>query len=283
MGRATDRGDEQVVSGRVVVALSGALALCASARADVEPLDPFDPTPRQILVELEISSDVGAVGVSYGPPLPASYSTSGGIGTVVIPIESHEQMRGGSLEPIPGTFTPFVIEIHLGDLSAASQSASGALQSGGLLFGFTQNPLGTDTLAGYMSGETNVPGFCTSQQEIDDLCRIDPTYCNITCEIVPGAAYSPATGKLNLVGSESVQGCDGPFCFGPFLFFGKNGDLRLSEVAAVPALPAPGPGILAAFLLLAGLAALTGAARRQGVAAPRRAARTYRLFGSSTP
>jgi hypothetical protein len=48
-----------------------------------------------------------------------------------------------------------------------------------------------------------------------------------------------------------VQGCDGPFCFGPFLFFSERGDLRLSEVAEVPGLPAPALFGLAACPLLA--------------------------------
>jgi hypothetical protein len=229
-----------------------ALALLAQ-RGAAEPLDPFDPTPRAIQVELENSTDVGVVGVSYGPPAAASYSVSGGIGTVVIPVASHEQLRTQGLPPIPGSFTPVVIQIDLGDLGASSQTASGAFQSGGLLAGFTQNPLGSDTLAGHASSES-VPIFCTSQAQIDQLCQIVPSFCGLTCEIVPGAAYDPATGKLNLVGSEDVQGCDGSICFGPFTYFSQHGDLRLTEAPApqVPALPAPALALLAASLLPAG-------------------------------
>jgi hypothetical protein len=120
--------------------LVAALALGSVARAGAEPLDPFDPTPRQILVQQEISSDLDLVGVAYGPPVAASYSASGGIGTVTIPVASHEELRSGGLEPIPGTFTQVVIAIDLADLGAASQTASGALQSGGLSASFVAQP-----------------------------------------------------------------------------------------------------------------------------------------------
>src|SRR5262245_35976575 len=118
-----------------------ALALGAASPVAGEPLDPFDPTPRAISVELEDSTDLDVVGVSYGDPVAASYSVSGGVGTVVTPVASHEQLRNQGLTPIPGTFTQVVIQIDLGDLGATSQSAQGAFQSGGLLAGFTQNPL----------------------------------------------------------------------------------------------------------------------------------------------
>lgn len=254
------------VTRRALPALSAALLLTAPARADAEPLDPFDPTPRDIRVELEISTDPGVLGQSYGAPVAASYSASGGVGTVVIPIESHELMRAGSLQPIPGTFTPIVIEIDLGDLSAASQGASGGVDGGDHLAGFSQNPLGSETLAGYVSGESTLdPGFCTSQQEIDDLCATDPTWCGLTCVIVPGAGYAPATGKVNLVGSESVNVCYGPSCFGPYLLFSRSGDLRLSEAPAPVVVSAAGAALrvaLGACLLLAGGVALTTSRRR---------------------
>lgn len=229
-------------------------ALCAglltapgpSARA--QPLDPYDATPRAIQVEQEISSDPGVVGQSYGPPLPASYSASDNVGTVVIPIESHEQMRSG-LQPLPGTFTPIVIKIDLTDLSAASQSASGAGQNTTFMASFTQGPLSNSALAGYVTGDLS-PLFCTSQQEVDDACTIQPLFCGQTCAIVPGSPYDPATGKVNLVGSETQEGCEGAVCFGPFTFFSEQGDLRFSEdPQAIPALSGAGLWILGALLL----------------------------------
>lgn len=248
------------MSSRERFAWVAALVLGASARADAVPLDPYAPTPRAILVELESSLDVGAVGVTYGPPVPATWSVSGGIGTVTIPIASHEQMRTVAIPPVPGSYTPFVIQIDLGDLSATSATASGENAAGGQSIAFTQNPLGTDTLAGHLSSQS-APLFCTSQQEVDAQCQVNPSYCGLTCEIVPGAAYDPATGKLNLVGSELIEACDG-FCFPPFLFFSEAGDLRLSEAGSVPAFPPAAVPVLVACLLLVGRAAW---AQRGGV------------------
>ena len=250
---------------RVLAGLRLCLVGClAPASAAAQSLDVLDPTLRTISVEVESSSELSTVGVSFGPPHSASYSASGNVGTLVIPVESHEDMREGFLTPIPGTFTPIVIDIDLTTFAATSQTASGALQSGPISMAFTQNPLGTGDTAGYISGgDIPSPIFCTSQQEVDALCLIVPAFCGATCVLVPGAPYDAATGKLNLVGSEEQQGCDGGICFGPFVLFTGRGDLRLSEVSAKE-VPTLGPE---ALLILGLLLAVT--ARRAARAALR--------------
>jgi hypothetical protein len=238
---------------RIAAALCLALALGAT-RAVGEPLDPFDATPRPIRVELETSTNLDVVGATFGAPVDASYAVSGGIGTITIPIASHEQMRdNGGLPPVPGTYTPLVIHIDLSDLSASSESASGTVGVGSLFQSFLMHPLGSDTLAGHFSNQ-NTPLFCTSQADVDAACQQTPSLCGQTCVIVPGAAYDPVTGKLNMVGAETISGCDGSLCIGPFVFFSQHGDLRFTEAPApvIPALGASASALLAACLLIAG-------------------------------
>ena len=247
---------------RRLAQLSSALAPFAAVS---EPLDLNDPTPRGVLVEPEISSNLATVGQSFGAPLPATYSASGGTGTLVIPVASYETLRSGSLTPVPGSFTALVISIDLATGSATSQPASGAVISGpGQAAVFTQQALGTDTLAGFMDGSTGVPIFCTSQADVEAACQINPIpeICNATCVVVPGAPFDPVSGKLNLVGAEQRQLCGGTGCFGAHTAFSHFGDLRLSESAAVPVLP---PLLAAALASL--LAASAAVAIRRKVSA----------------
>jgi len=232
---------------RVAAIVLGAVS---GARADV-PLRIEDGTPRAVFIEVEGSSDLGAVGLSYGPPFPATYSAANGVGTLVISAETHAAMRAGFLQPVPDTFTPLVIEIDLSTRHATSQSASGALASGPISESFTQNPLASDAVLGFI-GPNVAPFPCTSQQDVDNLCAIIPLFCGKTCTLVPGAAYDPATGKLNLVGTETQSGCDGSMCQGPFTLFTNRGDLRLTEPALVPTLGPPALALLAAALLAGG-------------------------------
>jgi hypothetical protein len=195
-----------------------------------EPLDLSDPTPRAVLVELEISSSAAAVGQTYAPPLPATYSASGGTGTLVIPVESHEAMRTvPALPPVPGSFTPVVISIELATGAATSLLFGGEQALGGQTFSFATSGLSTSAVAGFTSEQSLF--FCTSGPG---------------CTIVPGAPYDPLTGKINLVGSEAQAGCDGSFCVPAASYFSRHGDLRLSEAPVVPALP----GLAGAVLFL---------------------------------
>lgn len=251
-------------------ARSSWLALVALAPAHAfaqTPLDVNDPTPRDVLVQLETSANLGVVGVTYGPALPATYSASGGVGTLVIPVASHEAMRSG-LPPIPGSFTPVVIHIDLTTLAASSEAASGAQGQGQFGLSFTLNPLNTTGPAGFI-GPTLPPLFCTSQQQVDDLCPVFPPICGETCTLVPGSLYDPGTGKVNLVGSETQQGCDGAVCQGPFTYFTRFGDLRLLEADVVPALPWP-TAMLLALLLLAAAASSTRIPRAHALRHQRR-------------
>lgn len=217
--------------------LVGLFLVSPNARADTQALNLLDPSTREVFVELEISSDRSVVGQSYGPPVSALYSASGGIGTLVIPVESHEELR-----PFTGDLQPVVIEIDLVDFSAVS-STSGLDPV--LLAAFSED-LGTATLAGYALVELQ-PFFCTSQQQIDDLCLIDPLYCGATCVLVPGAPYDPNTGKINMVGAETIF-CQNLAC--PFDLFSEFGDMRFTEPQTVPALPPAALALLSLLIML---------------------------------
>ena len=215
-----------------------------------------------MFVQVENSANRAVVGQSFGPPFPAIWSVSGNIGTVTISAATHEQMRSGeSFPPVPNSFTPFVIQIDLTGLTATSQVASGAFASGVHSFSFVQQVLATTTSGGFV-GPDLPPLFCTSQQQLDELCPIEPLFCGQTCTLVPGSAYNPANGKVNLIGREAVTACDG-ICSGPFDYFATHGDLRLTELPVIPALPAPG-GVLLFGLLAASALALR--ARDRGAA-----------------
>jgi hypothetical protein len=223
-----------------------ALALLPSAARALTPLDPSDPTPRSVLVELETSPNLATVGASFGPPQPATYSASGVTGTLLIPAASHQALRGVS------SATAFVISIDLATGAATSQPTSGGSIIGpGQAAVFVQQALGTGTLAGFMDGQLGIPSFCTSQADVEAACQINPIpeVCNQICVVVPGAVFDPGSGKLNLVGAEQRQICGGTGCFGTHTAFSHYGDLRVSELTAVPALPWAATSLLARSLL----------------------------------
>jgi hypothetical protein len=116
--------------------------------------------------------------------------------------------------------------------------------------------LDTTRTSGFVQADGLPALHCTSQAALDALCPSVPQLCGAICVIVPGAAYDPATGKLNMVGFERQSGCGETGCL-VFDFFNRNGDLRLSEV---PAPPVPASGPLALVALAASLLAV--AARR---------------------
>ncbi len=80
-----------------------------------------------------------------------AFAASGGTGTLVIPIESHQALRmSPAIPPVPGSFTPFVISIDLATGAATSQPTSGGSIIGpGQAAVFVQQALGTGTLAGF--------------------------------------------------------------------------------------------------------------------------------------
>ena len=242
-----------------LVLLAAALFAAHAADAAV-PLQVFDTTARSVAVEIENSSAIDVVGQSYGPAFPASYSASGGVGTLVISAATHEAMYAGSIPaPVPGSFTPIVIEIDLATLHATSQIASGGFASGQLTGGFTQAVLRSDSVVGVIV--SGVPPFtCSSQAQVDSLCPFAPQFCGKTCSFVSGSAFATGTGKLNLVGTETQSGCDGGLCQGPFTFFTPRGDLRLSEVFS-PSVPTLAPWGIA--LLIAALVAVAWVASKR--------------------
>lgn len=238
-----------------------ACALCflppLSAEA-AEPLDLSDLTARAVRVHFERSfSDPGAVGQTFDAGWPATWSVQGNVGRVEMSIPIHEMAReslqGLSLMAIPGTFSRFVVEIDLTTLEATSLVASGALSNGTQGFGFSTRVLDTAAVGGFIGPDTP-PLFCTSQQQVDDTCLIVPLFCGQTCTFVPGFAYDPLAGTLNMIGSEEQNACDGAVCFGPLEMFATTGDLKLTELATpVPAASIPVRGLLV-LLLVAGAA-----------------------------
>jgi hypothetical protein len=228
--------------------LIGLLGLAAGSAGAV-PLDLEDASSRSILVE------------SFGVTVPAGYAVSGGMGIVTISATDHELLRPHSLDPVPGSFTPLVLRIDLGDGSATSDQASGAWETPPQSESFTQGPLSTEAAAGYVQSPDLPALFCESQQQVNELCLIEPLFCGATCVIVPGSRYDGNTGHVLLVGGEERIGCDGGVCFGPLTFFSQLQPVLSEDPTAkvVPSLHFGGRAALAAALLLLGM---LSAARR---------------------
>jgi hypothetical protein len=235
------------VSPRWPALLATVFALVGPAAA--APLDLTDTSSRPVEIAVENSSELAVVGQGFGPGFPATYSVTGGVGTVLVSPETHALMRTGFLQPVPGSFTSLAIEVDLTTLQAISQTASGAFASGPLTSGFTQHPLASDAVLGFV-GPSLPPLACPSQSAVDDACLIVPAFCGETCTLVAGAAYEPSTGEVNLVGVETQAGCDGSLCFGPFDYFTGQGDLRLTEAPVVAPVPALSYGAMVALVLL---------------------------------
>ncbi len=242
-----------------------AFAAGVTAADAAVPLRILDTTSRAAFVEIESSSNIDTVGQSFGGPVyPATYSATGSTGTLVISATTHEAMYAGNFPaPVPGSFTPIVIEIDLATRHGTSQVAGGAFASGPATGSFTQGVLRSDSVVGVIV--SGVPPFtCASQAQVDTLCSFAPQFCGKTCSLVSGVAYEPTSGRLNLVGSRTETGCDGGICQGPFSFFTPRGDLRLSEPNPAPAVPSLAPwatALLLGAILLSAWTASNHAAR----------------------
>lgn len=250
-----------------IEALAALAALGAhGAVAQELPLQVLDPTPRTVLVRFEQSTDPAVVGQSFGAAWPAAWSVTAGVGRIEMSAETHGEARaageGLGYEPYPGSFSPLVVEIDQATLEATSEPTAGGLVNEPLSFGFETRALDTTATAGFIGPDFG-NFFCTSQQQIDDLCPSFPLICGKTCTLVPGAPFDPITGKLNLVGSESQQGCDGGFCQGPFEVFAKTGDLLVTELPAAPVPAASQPLRAGIALLVASFGALALRRRRR--------------------
>lgn len=241
---------------RKLILVAALVCAHASASLAAPPLDVQNPTPRTVLVEWENSTDLSAVGVSYAPPVDASYSASGNVGTLVIPIASHETIRSAIGVPLPGTFSSVTIEIDLTTLEATSQTANGSIATGDGSHGviFTQNPLSSSGTGGYATSAGGVPfaAFCTSQADVDALCTTIPSFCSATCQLVASDAYEASSGEVNMVGSDDATFCV-PGCIGPLVIFSQWGDLRFSEA------PKPVPSVGPIALLMLGGAVIASA------------------------
>ena len=233
--------------------------MLAPALAGAQPLDLADPTPRTIQVEFEISVDPATVGQTFSESFEATYSATGNTGTVLVSgavyesaIETHDLDYFDSMmiwSLISGSASDFELEIDLTTLEATAQLLSyQVLITDPVPFpqiGSVTRDLSTTATAGF-AFPPQFPGF--------------PFFCD-TCLLVPGAAYDPATGKINAVGSDHLVAADIPSLAG----FSRAGDLRLSEspAQAVPALSSYGLWGLA--VVLAGFAFLMIRRERRSV------------------
>lgn len=223
--------------------------LPSAARAQGTPLDVTNPTSRAVFVQLENSANRAIVGQSFGPPFSASWSVSGNTGTVTISAETFEEMLDIGMPPVPESFTPLVIEIDRTSLQATSQVANAGYDNGAAWLTIELQALDTTATGGFV-GPTAPPLFCQSQLQVDQACQFFPVFCGQTCNLVPGSPYDPASGRVNLIGVEIRDGCDGSFCPGALHYFTTFGDLRLTDSVEVPMLPGG-----TAFVLLAALGA----------------------------
>jgi hypothetical protein len=247
---------------------AAALLHAPPAGAAVVPLRIDDATQRPVYIQAENSSHLATVGQSFGSAFPATYSASGGVGTLTVDPQTFSQLEPIGIAPVPGSFTPFVIQIDLATRHATSSTASGSYAGGGQSQSFTLHPLASNATLGF-AGPSVPPLPCVSQQQVDTWCQVVPIFCGQTCTLVPGSAYDASSGRVNLVGSETVSGCDGSFCQGPFDFFTGRGDLRLTEefVPPVPALTQAG-AITLAFLLATSVLVATHRRRAPRVRGP---------------
>lgn len=222
-----------------------AAVLLTVTHADAAPLDLTNPSPRQVRVEIETSADLSVVGASYGDPIPASYAVEGGFGRVTIDdvdYEAFADIQGLDISDI-------VFRIDLATREVELVNAIGLVNQPFAGYQFIWSMDSTRT-SGFVQVDNLPPFHCTSQADVDALCAFVPDFCGETCTIVPGASYDPATGKLNMVGFERQTGCGETGCI-TIDVFNRNGDMRLSEVAAAPMVPALSP--LAALALVASL------------------------------
>jgi hypothetical protein len=200
--------------------------------------------PRAIQVEFEVSVDPGTVGQTYSGPFDATYSATGNTATVVIPgavyetaIQTHDLDYFDSVMTwslVGGSASSFSLEIDLTTRQATAQPLSyQVVISDPVPFpqiGTVTRDLSTLAAAGF-----------AFLPEFPDF----PFFCD-TCTLVPAAAYDPATGIINAVGSDHLVAPDIPSLAG----FSRAGDLRLSErpAGAVPALSTYGLWSLAVAL-----------------------------------
>ena len=224
------------------------LVLCLGllpASAGAVPFDIADPTPRGIDVEIEISADLSVVGQRYRPPARGAWTSEAGIGRAVVPGANLEALYDGFFQPIPGSFTNFVIEIDLATREAVVLPFSMTFFHSNGNFSFHTSSLETTATGGFIFSTV----FCTQ-----------PSTPFGPCSFVPGAPYDPTTGTLNAIGPYSVP--FDPEGGGPVPDqFSGDGDLRLSEV--------PEPRTTLLWLVGLGLAWRAG---RQERAASNRAA-----------
>ena len=229
-----------------VAAWTGLICWLTPALAWAQPLNLANPTPRTIKVQFEISLAPNVIGQTYSPSYTATYSATGNTGTVVISravyesaIETHDLDYFG-FELIDGSASDFTLDIDLTTREATAHPLAYQVS-------VTVPPNAVGTITRHLS-TTALAGFGYSPQ-FPGFPFFTTNPCEL-CALVPGAAYDPATGKLNAVGSDDLDSPDGDF-----RSFARAGDLRLSEspTPGVPALSSHGlaglVGVLAIFAI----------------------------------
>jgi hypothetical protein len=250
-----------------IVAASLVLALAAALRA--EPVDPLDPTPRPVQVEIEVSPDPGAFGLAWSAPMTGSFSYEAfveGFSQITLPgavyedfLETYGLPAGFIL--IPGTVTDFMILIH--------RTSGDVLAGGEWIF----NPgIGFGTNGTLTRGLTTFgPGGYFQYSGVGAYYACAGPVPFGTCFPVSASAYDPETGLFNAPGTDTITHPDvGP---GVIPLYAWYGEMRLSEAApAVPALPVGWPLALYGLVVAA---ALRGS-KKAGASARRRSQMRWR-------
>ena len=197
-----------------------ALACRSAARAQGgAPLDVFDPTPRNVFVQVEGSSSPGTVGQTLGG---FSRDVSASAATPAPSRSRRRPTRRCARRFVARAGLLHALIVIRDRTSRASLQATAArwrpatFISGPLVFAFSPQLLGTTATAGYTATDLP-PLFCTSQAEVDQCLSCSWPRSAADLHPVPGHEVDPpATGEINLVGRETQQGCDGGMCQGPF-------------------------------------------------------------------
>ncbi len=186
----------------------GALFLsCTQSPAAAEPLDLFDPRPREIVVAFEISPREAPAQTdsTYTPDLRA-FVEAGLRDTemrVVIPSQTVEEFLLGDQKPVPESFSDFVWTFDVDTGHVVSARLSGRVRprlDWGFMTTETQAEIEIDM------GTARVGGFKRPQRVLGQLVF---RYCtkpeDSGCRVVETTPYDRSTGYVNAVGQVWVH------------------------------------------------------------------------------
>lgn len=187
--------------------LAALLLSSSQSPAAAEPLDLFNPRPREIVVAFEISPrEVPAqMDTTYTPDLRAFVEPGlrDSEMRVVIPSQIVEEFLLGDQKPVPESFSDFVWTFDVATGHVVSARLSGRVRPR-LDWGF----MTTETQAEIEieMGTARVGGFKRPQRVLGQLVF---RYCtkpeDSGCRVVETTAYDRSTGYVNAVGQVRVH------------------------------------------------------------------------------